>query len=35
MMNIAGGTPKISVARDKIVFNMSERSGNIGMMRLR
>ena len=33
-MNLGGGDFNISVARDKIVFNMSERSGNIWLARL-
>jgi len=33
-MNIGWGELQISVARDKIVFNMSERTGNIWMAKL-
>jgi len=33
-MNIGWGELQISVAREKIVFNMSERTGNIWMAKL-
>jgi hypothetical protein len=32
-MNLGWGDLQMSVARDKIVFNMSERTGNIWLMR--
>src|SRR5262249_17481492 len=34
MMNVGSGPLEISVARDKIVFNMSEQTGNIWMLQL-
>jgi eukaryotic-like serine/threonine-protein kinase len=34
LMNVGWGDLQISVARDKIVFNMSERSGNIWLAKL-
>ena len=34
LMNIGWGELQISVARDKIVFNLSERTGNIWTMKL-
>ena len=33
IFNVALGHQEISVARDKILFNMAEASGNIWMMR--
>lgn len=32
-MNLGWGDLQMSVARDKIVFNMSERTGNVWLMR--
>jgi len=34
LMNLGWGDLQISVARDKIVFNLSERTGNIWTMKL-
>jgi Tol biopolymer transport system component/DNA-binding winged helix-turn-helix (wHTH) protein len=34
LLNVAVGPLEMSVARDKIVFNMSERTGNVWMMKL-
>ena len=33
-MSVGWGELQISVARDKIVFNMSERTGNIWLAKL-
>jgi serine/threonine protein kinase len=34
LMNVGWGELRMSVARDKIVFNMSERTGNIWMLKI-